>query len=189
VYKNHRMRAPLLAVIIGLLLATAGYGQEMEKGQVEAAGLAGIVAGIGTHGTIGGSIGAVVRDRIFAYGELSYIPGGGGGFQVPGFSAESSAKAINFNAGAHYLFSRNNSIVPYAGAGIGILRSTFSTSTTVGGVTTSGDFSNTDFYFNFGGGFRYSFNDRWGVRPELMVFAGSEVFVRIGAGVYYHFPR
>jgi hypothetical protein len=78
--------------------------------------------------------------------------------------------------------------VPYAGAGLGFLRSSFDTSRTGAGP---GSFiaegSSTDMYFNTGGGFRYYVNERWGFRPEFMIFAGSNTYVRFAGGVFYQF--
>jgi hypothetical protein len=155
--KDHRVLTSVAAAVIGCLLVTGvGYGQEMEKGQVEATGFAGVVTGIDTHATLGGSLGVAVNERVFAYGEFSYIPLGSFSFSGPSGSISGSARALNFNGGAQYLFNRTNSVVPYAGAGLGLLHTTGGGSTTIGGVTLGSSGSGTDFFFNFGGGLRYS---------------------------------
>jgi len=177
-----------VAVISCILMAGAvGYGQDLARGQVEATGQLGLVGGIGTHASVAGSVGAAYTERIFFQGELSYIPLGGGSVNLLGVESEGSAKAINFNAGAQFLFPRSAAIAPYAGIGLGILRSTASASTTFGGQTFGSDTSSTDFYVNLGGGVRYYMSDRWGIKPEFMLFAGSETYIRVGAGVFFQF--
>jgi opacity protein-like surface antigen len=103
--------------------------------------------------------------------------------------AGASAKAFNFNVGGQYQFSRADSMTPYAGFGLGVLHASSSYSSTFGGTTVSGSSSSSDLYFNVGGGLRYFVNERWGLRPEMMIFAGSNTYVRIGGGIFYHFGR
>jgi opacity protein-like surface antigen len=166
-----------------------GFGQDMARGQVEATGQLGLVGGIGTHASIGGSLGYAYTERIFLQGELSYIPLGGGSVSILNVETSGSAKAINFNASAYYLFPTSGMVAPYAGGGLGITRTSANVSTTAGGVNFSADSSATDLYVNFGGGLRYHMNDRWGFKPELMIFAGSETYIRVAAGVFYQFGR
>ena len=59
-------------------------------------------------------------------------------------------------------------------------------SSSFGGMTVSGKSSSSDLYFNVGGGVRYFVNERWGFRPELMLFAGSNTYVRFGGGIFYY---
>jgi hypothetical protein len=151
-------------------LAQTSYG--LVKGKAEVTGFGGFVAGVGTHGTVGGSAGVPLSERLFVHGELSYIP------------LSSRVTGLNFNAGAHYAFdnvAQNPRIVPYLGGGLGFLR----TSADIGPI----DASDTSFYVNFGGGARYYVDDRWGFRPELMIFAGDETYVRIAIGVFFQFGR
>jgi hypothetical protein len=42
---------------------------------------------------------------------------------------------------------------------------------------------------SIGGGARYYVKDRWGFKPELMVFAGEDSFVRLGVGMFYQFGQ
>src|SRR5215475_4222314 len=86
----------LLRVFVATLgcfaMATMGYAQNIEQGQLEASANAGLVTGIGTHTALGGSVGGVVRNRIFAYGEFSYIPIAGGSFTIPTFQTNFDSK-------------------------------------------------------------------------------------------------
>jgi len=128
-----------------------------------------------------------VSDRLMLSGDLSYIPLGGSSVTFFGSTTSASAKAINFNGNLQYQFKRTNDVVPYAGAGLGFLRNSFHSSSDglgLGPIEVSG--SSTDVYFNMGGGLRYFVKGkRWGFRPELMIFAGSNTYVRFAGGIFY----
>ena len=184
----------IVAVIACCLVISApGNAQNMSKGQVEATGQLGIVTGIGTHGSLGGNIGAAINDRVFAFGELSWLPLGGSSTSgtTPGGSFEfaSSGRILTFMVGAHYQFREARSFIPYAGAAMGVLHGSGSVTSTVGGTTTETSFSSSNFYVSFGGGARYYVNDRWGFKPEMMIFAGEDTFVRLAGGIFYQFGR
>jgi hypothetical protein len=176
-----------------LFIAATGQAQEMGKGQVETTAQAGIVAGIGTRASLGGSLGAAVNDRVFAFGEFGWVPLGGSSTSgtTPGGSFEfaSSGRIVTFMVGAHYQFRGSRSFVPYAGAALGAVHGSGSFTSTVGGSTTETSFSNGDLYLSFGGGWRYYVNNRWGFKPEMMIFAGDDTFVRIAGGIFYQFGR
>jgi hypothetical protein len=179
----------VVAVLVCVVLSSPSYGQEPRE--MEANVQVGMVSGIGTHGTFGGGFGVGLAPRVLGYAELSYIPLGSGSSSVPGLGLQSaaSARAINFNLGGQYQFSRAGSVEPYAGVGLGVLHASSSYSTSVGGTIVSGENSSKDLYFNLGGGLRYHVNERWGFRPELMIFAGSNAYVRLGGGIFYRLGR
>ena len=115
-----------IAQVVVLIFASSwatstSYGQDLEKGRVEATALAGLVSGIGTHGSLAGAVGTAVADNVFAFGEFSYIPLGGGTIDAFGFRSGGSAKAYGLNFGAQYLFRKSGSVAPYAGDGLGLL--------------------------------------------------------------------
>ena len=174
-------RMALMAVLV-VGMSVVSYAQ----GQVEVTGHLGVVGGIGSHASFGASVGAPVADRLILLGDLSYIPMGGGSMQFMGSTIQSSAKGINFNANLQYEFRPSRATVPYAGAGLGILRTSFSASGTGPGSFNGGG-SSTDLYFNVGGGLRYYLNERWGIRPELMIFAGTDSYARFAGGLFYQF--
>ena len=182
------IRMAVLTATIGLLmLIRPAYGQ-VDKGQVEVTGQVGLVSGIGTHGAFGGSIGAGLSDNVLAYGEFLYIPLG----STTLGSNTLSARSYNFDGGLQYQFRKYGAMVPYGNVGLGLLRSTASLSSSSfsfqGFNFNTGGTAN-DFYANLGGGIRYYVTDNWGFRPEFTIFAGASTFVRIGAGVFYAFPR
>ncbi|MEZ5402828.1 MAG: outer membrane beta-barrel protein [Bryobacteraceae bacterium] len=179
------------AIIAAVSVGTGSLGNAagLEKGQTEAGAVAGIVSGIGTHGTIGVQAATGVTERIAAYGELSFIPGGGGNSSFGGVTSTASARALNLNGGIHYQFGAHGKAVPYAAAGLGVLRSSASYRSSGAGVDIRGSASATNLYFNFGGGLRYYVKDNWGFRPELMIFAGDQTYVRLGVGIFYEFGK
>jgi outer membrane protein with beta-barrel domain len=187
-----RIRRIALIATVGLfVMAGVGYGQDMQKGQIEATGQIGFVSGIGTHGAFGGSVGGAVNEHVLVYGEFLYIPLGSSTVSVLGVNRSVSARAFNFDGGLQYQFRKYGSMVPYAGVGLGLLHSTadISNNFTFQGLNFSTGGSSNDFYVNLGGGVRYYVNEQWGVRPEFTIFAGPNTFVRIGAGVFYHFGK
>jgi len=170
-----------------VVTSIASFGQSV-PGNFEVTGHLGIVSGIGSHGSFGGSLGVPVTDHLILSGDLSYIPLGGGSVTVFGSTMSSSAKAFNFNGNLQYQFKPTRSVVPYAGAGLGFLHSSFDTSSsTLGAGSFSATGSSTDLYFNTGGGHRYYVKERWGFRPEFMIFAGSNTYVRFAGGIFYQF--
>jgi hypothetical protein len=168
-------------------MSIASYGQSV--GNLEVTGNLGVVSGIGSHGSFGGSVGAPITDHLILSGDLSYIPLGGATVTFNGATASSSAKAFNFNGNLQYQFKALRATVPYAGAGLGFLHSSFSASNNFPGAGNSLNMqgSSTDLYFNVGGGLRYYVKERWGFRPEFMVFAGTNTYVRVAGGIFYQF--
>lgn len=172
-----------IAVFVMVATVASSYGQ----GNMEVTGHLGIVSGIGSHGSFGGSLGVPVSDSLILSGDLSYIPMGGGSVTTQGSTSSSSARALNFNGTLQYQFKQTHDFAPYAGAGLGLLHSSFDTSSNIPGASFSVTGGSTDFYFNIGGGFRYFVSDRWGFRPELMVFAGPSTYMRLAGGIFYRF--
>lgn len=177
-----------LAVMTAFVVITsiASYGQS----KIEMTGNLGVVGKLGgSHGSFGGSLGAPITDRLILSGDLSYIPLGGSSVTILGSTTRSSAKAFNFNGNLQYEFKPTQAVVPYAGAGLGFLHSSFNTSSDgLGLIPLNVEGSSTDLYFNMGGGFRYYVKEhRWGFKPELMIFAGSNTYVRFAGGIFYRF--
>ncbi len=176
----------VIAIISSLMLSAPGYGQ-VEKGQLEVTGQVGVVSGIGTHGAFGGSVGTGLSENVLAYGEFLFIPLG----STTIGNGTLSARSYNFDGGLQYQFRKHGSMVPYGNVGLGVLHSSASlpSTFTFQGFNFNTGGSANDFYANLGGGIRYYVSDKWGVRPEFTIFAGSNTFVRVGAGIFYEFPR
>ena len=188
----YRIRRVSLIAAFGLFVMTAvGYGQSMEQGQIEATGQIGFVSGIGTHGAFGGSVGGALNERVLVYGEFLYIPLGSSSARINGVNQSVSGRSFNFDGGLQYQFRKHGAMVPYAGVGLGLLHSSVSSSSSFSfqGFNFSAGGSSNDFYANLGGGVRYYMTEQWGFRPEFTIFAGSNTFVRIGAGVFYEFGK
>ena len=178
-------RVLAITVFVVVMSVASSYGQ----GSTEVTGHLGIVGGMGpgSHASLGGSLGIPVTDNLSLHGDLSYIPMGGSRVTMLGATTSASASALNFNATLQHQFRATRSVTPYAGAGLGFLRSSFDTSSNVPGFRFSASGSSTDVYLNLGGGFRYFVNGRWGFKPELMIFAGPNTYVRLAGGIFYRF--
>ena len=181
----------LLAIVFSLAVNPSMFGQDLEPAKVEATGMVGVLTGIGTHGMVGGSIAAAIRNRFSVIGEFSYIPLGSDNVDVLGVRTEFSAKAISFNFGGQYQLRESRKVSPYVGAGVGFLHSSSSSSvtTTFQGFDFNGGSSDTNAYLSLGGGARYHVNSRWGFKPELMLFLGHQTFGRASAGIFYQFGK
>jgi opacity protein-like surface antigen len=183
-----RMIAIKTVAIVGLLMSASALSAAdefgLDKGENEASGLVGISDG---NLTLGGSYGKAVTDKILVLGELSYISGGSASGTAAGTTFKASAHALGVGLGLHYnfngVFKSNPNLVPYAGAGIGVLR--YSASSSGGGFSASA--SDSSLFFQFGGGLRYYVRPNWGLRPEVMIFAGKDTFVRAAVGIFYQF--
>lgn len=176
----------LAAILAGMPGAATLDAQDnaLTRGESEVTVFAGLADG---EGTFGGAFGKAVTDRIFVLGEMSYIAGGSSSSISSVGQYEASANALNFNGTLQYnftnVFKDKSKFVPYAAAGLGITRVSASAS----GPGFSSSASDSSFLFNFGGGLRYYVKPNWGLRPELMVFAGNGSYARFAIGLFYQF--
>ena len=188
---NNRLMQIIAAAVACVFVATSGYAQQLEKGKVEATGQVGLAFGIGTRASFAGTLGAAINERIFVLGEFGWIPLGGASASgsIPGgvFEIDSGGNLFSFMAGAQYQFNPQGSIVPYAGAALGVVHSSGSFESNFNGEMQNISVSNNNFYVSFGGGARYYVKDRWGFKPEFMIFAGDDTYFRFGIGMFYQF--
>jgi hypothetical protein len=192
--KNNRLMQVMAAAVACLVVASSGYAQQLDKGSIETTGQVGIATGIGTQASFAGTVGTAVTSKVFVLGEFGWIPLGGANASgsTPGgsfFELSTGGKVLSFMAGAQYQFNETRSFVPYAGAALGLVHSSGSVESTVGGSVQNVSTSSNNFYVSFGGGARYYVKDRWGFKPEFMIFAGDDTFFRFGAGIFYQFGR
>ncbi len=158
----------------------------------ELAGFGGFVSGIGTHGTVGGSLGYSTSRHIMPIVEFSYVPLGSDEFAFGGrFSrtlVRRDSRAYEFNGGLHIRFPTSRwRVIPYGAFGLGFVRSSVEIDNVRVGEPYSRDFSDTDFAASFGGGMRYPIAGGFGFRPEIKVFTTGSTWVRFSAGIYYEF--
>lgn len=176
-----------------LVVAAQVYAQRLETGDVEVTGQVGVVTGIGTHASVAGSGGKAINDKVFAFGELGWIPTGSASISNNGpgggLSFDTSGHILTFMGGAQYQFGERRSLAPYAGGALGLVHIAQSATQTVGGNTSSFSATANNFYVSFGGGARYSVNERWGFKPEFMIFVGDNTFFRFGGGIFYIFKK
>jgi opacity protein-like surface antigen len=189
--KTRTLSLFLTAIIALPLLSSHAFGADLEKGQIEATGLVGIVTGIGTHTVVGIGGGKAIRNNLSLNGEFSYIPLGSNSIDVLGAQSSYSAKSLTFDFGGQYQFKHIGKFDPYAGIGVGWVHTSSSSSVnvSVAGYNVSGASSANNAFIKFGGGGRYYLGNNWGVKPELMVFAGSNTFARLSGGLFYMFGK
>src|SRR5262245_33058240 len=122
---NNRLTQIIAAAGGCLVIVMSGYAQSTEKGNIEAQAQARIGAGNGKHASLGGSVGTAVADKVFAFGEFSWIPIGGASTTVTGpggtIESASSGRFMTFMVGAHYQFEKQKSFIPYAGGSLGVV--------------------------------------------------------------------
>src|SRR5262249_21936921 len=141
--KPYRWSLFVVTAFMGCLAYTEqGYAQSLERGDAEATAQLGIVAGVGTHASLNGSIGAAVTDKVFAFGELGWIPRGGTTASVntiPGsnINFESGGRILTFMAGGQYQLHTVNAFTPYAVGALGLVHASQSVTQTLGGTTTN----------------------------------------------------
>jgi Outer membrane protein beta-barrel domain len=183
----------IAAAVVCLVVASSGYAQQLDKGSVETTGQVGIATGIGTHASFAGTVGTAVTRNVFVLGEFGWIPTGGssasGSSPAGSFYFNSGGNVFSFMGGLQYQFKETHSFVPYGGLALGLVHSSGNVESTVGGSTQNVYESSDHFYVSFGGGARYYVKDRWGFKPELMIFAGDDSYFRFGVGMFYQFGR
>ena len=191
--KNNCLMQVIAAAVVCLVVAPSGYAQQLDKGSVETTGQVGIATGIGTHASFAGTVGTAVSKSVFVLGEFGWIPTGGanasGSTPAGSFQFDTGGNVFSFMGGVQYQFKQTHSFVPYGGLAFGLVHSSGSVESTVGGSTQNVYESSDHFYVSFGGGARYYVKDRWGFKPELMVFGGDDTYFRFGVGMFYQFGR
>ncbi len=152
----------------------------------------------------GGNISYAISRRILPYVEYSYFPG------LPRFQTtlqngvRTDTDAFSYNlhdihAGVHYRFTyRESKLVPYAVFGLGLLHSGTVEDTATNYAVPPGAQpqvthptfpGTTSFAVNFGGGLRYYFDQRWGIRAEAKAYKPTgtfnQTFGKVEFGVFY----
>ena len=147
----------------------------------------------------GGNVAYGLSRALFPFAEVSYLPGVLRQQTVPtGATASSRQFAINmtdFHVGIHVRVPRPESrVVPYAVGGLGLVRGSEGTAT----YYNCGTFgpcdvikgtvpSSVNFAFNFGGGLRFFFNERFAVRLEFKGFKPTSAPPPLEPRVFYRF--
>lgn len=197
--------------LVGLTLAAASgvFAQTasiVRPNSWELGGFVGGSYGVDDAHYIGGvNLTYAVTRRILPYTEFSYFPGIGRSITktFPGstdtFSYVQSVPFADFHGGVHIrLPIKEKPIVPYLVIGVGGLHH-FARDVKIS-VPIQGSQpiqltvpvpGGTDFAVNFGGGIRYYFNQKFGMRLEAKAYksAGdfSDVFGKVEVGFFYQF--
>jgi hypothetical protein len=146
----------------------------------------------------GGNIAYGLSCALFPFAEGSYLPGILRTINVPTGSTNSSQQfnvnMTDFHAGLHIRVPRPESrVIPYAVVGLGLIRGSKSTGT-VYNVSNFGTVpftqtipSSVNFAFDFGGGLRFFFNERFAVRLEFKGFKPTSAPTPLEPKVFYRF--
>lgn len=193
--------------VAGLFGLTPGWGQTVapvRANSFEIGGFVGLSYGIDKYRVMGGgNVSYSISKRILPYVEYSYFPG------IPQIQTTQIAgshidDAYSFNlhdlhAGVHYRFTfRESKLVPYGVLGLGLLHSGKVQDTVTDFTVNPPQVSHppafastTNFAVNFGGGLRYYFDQKWGIRAEAKAYkpTGSftQVFGKVEFGVFFQY--
>jgi hypothetical protein len=180
-----------LALLATVCLPGSVFAQSSETDTGEVAGfLGGAFGSIGSHGTVGASVGTATNRFLIPQFEVSYIPLGTDALQAPGPGVTfRNSRLYDFNGGVHIRVPLRDNLAPYLAIGGGLLYSTFESVTTDASgnsIVTGRD--NKNFAFHIGGGVRYYLTSNIGVRPEFKVYVSDRNFTRLSVGIFYQFP-
>ena len=184
---------------IGVLLSLPVFAQDVpavRKGATEIAGFVGASYGIDEFRVMGGgNVAYAVTREIMPYAELSYFPGIGRRDTVNNTDYIYSVPLTDFHGGVHIRIPiKESKVVPYLSAGMGLvhLQSVTYTSTAIvnGQTITYKPYtfpSESKFAGNFGGGFRFYVNEKFGIRLEAKAYAAKDeaVFGKVTVGFFY----
>jgi hypothetical protein len=172
------------AVLAAWALAGATVvAQSGEPGSVEVAAGVGTILNGGVHPAAGVSAGIATTAHLMPAVELWYLPLGSGlvktgDFQLGRLGRISDSRAIDFHGALHLSVPVGSSrATPYLAFGAGLVRQSFTALGVARGTT--------GLTANFGGGLRWYISGRFGVRPELRVYAPDRTFVRVGVSLFY----
>lgn len=191
-----------------VLLAGASMSSQFlwAQGKPELAGFGGgitIDQGGGTHGVVGGTVGAEIVEKLRVFGELGYAPLGKASFagNIEGVNVMSvaSAKLYNFGGGIDYSFGSSKSkAAPYVVAALGVGHQSLSATGVAGSGTSRVTVDLSDsvnaVYFGVGGGVRLYAGKSWGIKPEFRyqryhAADGSNNSALYTVGLFYQFGR
>jgi hypothetical protein len=156
----------------------------------------------------GGNIAYAVTRLIMPYGEFTYFPGIGRETTLiipivnPGGSVTNtnvnflrSIPLADFHGGVHFRIPlKEKHVVPYLAVGAGAVHfyktTNTGTITTPSGVLTLAPYTDpaqNKFAANFGGGFRFYFNEKFGMRLEAKAYTVKDeaVFGKVTVGFFY----
>lgn len=189
----------LVSAAVLLFAAVALHAQDapaVVKGATEVAGFAGASYGIDDFRVMGGgNVAYAVTREIMPYAEFTYFPGIGRETTVGAARQVHSVPLADFHGGIHIRIPiKEKKYVPYLSGGVGVIHSyntTYTASAVVNGQTITflpfTDPAKSKFAGNFGGGFRFYFNEKFGMRLEAKAYTAKDeaVFGKVTAGFFY----
>lgn len=204
------IRLSIYALMLTLPLASVVRAQgvpPVRKGTFELNGAVGYTYGIdegaGDRSRVlgGGTLSYAVSKVFLPYVEYTYFPAfsrttNGTLSNGVTFVSNYSTPLNDFHGGVHVRIPiRESRLVPYGVIGFGVLHAPQRNANIVysnGSTQNPKQDSFTDYATNFGGGFRYYFNQHYGVRLEGKVYKPTgtitDIFGKLEGGFFVQFP-
>jgi len=184
--------ASILIIVAWGFDASGAHAQSGEADIGEVAGSAGVASGggIGAQAFVSGGVGLAFSRYGMGLIETSFLPLGQQTIQPwPAPFTVNHSYLLDFAFNIHIRIPVKHRWAPYAIVGTGLLwdlvqqRTTDST-----GVTTVRGYNQFNGVLNTGGGLRYYFGQKWGIRPEVKVLVSKQVYTCVSVGVFYVIP-
>ena len=181
-YKN----LVLITVTAMAFAAIPLRAQDWFDGGGEISAMSGVAfAGFGTHPVIGGSAGADITRYVMVLGEASMIPANNRTLLPSGAFTVKGSDFFDFNIALQVRIPIKR-WEPYGTLGTAVLMNPYTARFVgpAGTVVYVGE-RHSKFGLEGGGGCRYYFGERWGVRVEYRYTSSAVNFNRILGGVFY----
>ncbi len=184
------MRCASRSTVISLIVSTVSVlAQTGDPTAGEMSVYGGVNTGsLGTHPTVGGSVGRAFSPYCIALIDTSYLPLSSYTLQSYHGIVVSESRLYDFNFTMHVRVPLRQRWSPYAIVGAAFLFNTYDKHVIESGTAVFlGGKSHAAFGFETGAGARYYLNENWGVRSEYRFTASGHSFSRVLAGFFYEF--
>jgi hypothetical protein len=188
----------ILSFLVGSMLLHAQNLPTVSRGNLELGLFGGESYGLDRFRPMGGAnIAYGFSRRLYPFFEASYLPGILRKFPVTNSASfkQASTDLTDFHGGIHFRFVRGETrVIPYAVLGTGVIHASDSQLTTTfvfpdgtsqTAITTIP--SKTSWEVNFGGGLRFFFTERFGLRLEMKAFKPTSAPAGVDNTLVYRF--
>ena len=183
-------RAVGIAIAAGMGCFPAARAQSGETDAGEVAVLGGTMLASGAKPALTGSTGLAVSRYALALFETSFVPMHKQTIQPwPDRSTIEYSYLLDFGADFHIRVPVKPHWAPYGIIGGGVLWNFLRQQTTdSAGLHHTISYNQFNAVLHTGGGVRYYLTENWGIRSEVKVMAGKQVFTQILMGVFFVTP-
>lgn len=182
---------------MGSMFLQAQNVPTVSKGNLELGLFGGESYGLDRFRPMGGAnIAYGLSRRIYPFLEGSYLPGILRNVPVTNTTSfkQASTDLTDFHGGVHFRFVRGETrVIPYAVLGTGVIHASESQLTTTFVFSTGTQTvkttipSKTSWEVNFGGGLRFFFTERFGLRLEMKAFKPTSAPAGVDNALVYRF--